>query len=60
MLNNEEIIMEMVGGIDYLEAALSRFEVAQDEDSDEGNEDKIQQAHSHIEDLRGVIEDLVP
>lgn len=52
--------MEMVGSLDHMGHMLEKFEQAQDEDSDDGNEAKIEHAKQELENLRGAIEDLVP
>ncbi len=46
--------------IDLVRRELEDFQSKQTEDSDEGNADKIDEAFGYLENLEGIIMDLVP
>lgn len=56
----EDILNQISDGIDGLRNLLDHLSTAQSEDSDEGNEDKIEHAHRALDDFAGTIEDIVP
>lgn len=60
MTNNDELLGEMIGGLDHFAGALQRFKANQNEDSDEINESLIEESEQALENLRGHVEDLVP
>lgn len=59
-MNRSDLIEEMEEHIIRLNIALVAFDISEDEHSDDGNEDKIEQALLAIDNVTMLVEGLVP